>query len=135
MKTTLRGTAVRLCAVFLASAIMVGGVSLIDSQFAFAQQCEGRTERVNLDYNDVTHAVKIDSCKAQQLVDAYGNVKDEAGLMGLLGARWWPIGAASGVLFGWAWNNQAKVKGAATAGRGVEFIESHGVVVTARPQG
>lgn len=113
---------------------MVGGASLIDPQVAFAQQCVGRTERVNLDYNDVSYAVKVDSCKAQQLVDAYGNVKDEAGLAGLLGARWWPVGVASGVFFAWAWNNQAQVKGAAAAGRGVEFIQAHGVIVEARPQ-
>jgi hypothetical protein len=134
MEPVQRGVTARLCATFAAAVIMVGGVALISPQLAFAQECVGRTERVNLDYNDVILAVKINSCKAQQLVDAYGNVKDEAGLMGLLGARWWPVGAASGVLFAWAWNNQSKVKGAASAGRGVEFIEAHGVIVTARPQ-
>jgi hypothetical protein len=134
MTTTLRGTAARLCAALLASAIMIGSASLIDPQLAFAQSCAGRNERVNIDYVDVARAVKIDSCKAQQLVDTYGDVKDAAGLAGALGAKWWPVGTASGVLFAWAWNNQAQVRGAAAAGRGVEFLELHGIITEARPQ-
>jgi hypothetical protein len=134
MSTTLRRTAARSCIAFLATVIVVGGASFIDPHPAFAQQCVGRNERVNLDYNDVGYSVKIDSCKAQELVDAYGDVKDAAGLAGALGAKWWPVGAASGVLFAWAWNNQAQVKGAAAAGRGVEFDMMHGVVMNAGPQ-
>jgi hypothetical protein len=134
MTTTIRGAAVRFCTAILASVILIGGASIIAPPPAFAQQCVGRTERVSIDYVDVAYAVKIDSCKAQELVDTYGDVKDAAGLAGALGAKWWPVGTASGILFAWAWNNQAKVKGAATAGRGVEFLELHGVVSQARPQ-
>lgn len=129
-----RDTAVRLRAAALASAIMIGGASFLAPQTAFAQQCVGDTEKVSLDFSDVHHLVKIDSCKAEELVDAYGNVKDEAGLVAMLGARWWPVGVASGVLFAWAWNNQAEVKRAAAAGRGVEFDETMGIVMNARPQ-
>jgi hypothetical protein len=134
MATTLRGTAVRLCAAVLASAIMIGGATLIDPQLAFAQQCMGRNERVALDYSDVSYSIRMDSCKAQQLVDTYGDVKDAAGLTGALAAKWWPVGTVSGVFFGWAWNNQAQVRGAAAAGRGVEFLQLNGVIVQARPQ-
>jgi hypothetical protein len=134
MERTLCGTVARLCAAVLASVVMVGGASVIDPQLASAQECVGDNERVNLDYNDVSYLVKIDSCKAQELVDTYGDVKDAAGLAGALGAKWWPVGTASGVLFAWAWNNQAQVRGAAAAGRGVEFVMAHGVVVDARPQ-
>lgn len=134
MMPTLRRTATRFCVAILASTTLTAASSLIDPQLAFAQQCVGRTERISIDYVDVAYAVKVDSCKAQELVDAYGDVKDAAGLAGALGAKWWPIGTASGVFFAWAWNNQAQVRGAATAGRGVEFLELHGVVSQARPQ-
>jgi hypothetical protein len=93
-----------------------------------------RNERVALDLNDVSHLVRLDSCKAQELVDAYGNVKDASGLAGALGAQWWPVGTAGGVLVGWARHNQAQVKGAAAAGRGAEFLLVNGVVMQAHPQ-
>ncbi|MGH8964557.1 MAG: hypothetical protein ACRDXB_04395, partial [Actinomycetes bacterium] len=85
-------------------------------------------------YNNVSYLVRIDSCKAQELVDAFGQVKDAAGLSGALGAKWWPVGVAGGVLFAWAWHNQNMVKNAAAAGTGVEFVMAHGIVVTAEPQ-
>jgi hypothetical protein len=134
MTKTIHSTAVRFCTALLASMILIGGASFAAPPPAFAQQCIGRTERVSIDYVDVAYAVKIDSCKAQELVDSYGDVKDAAGLAGALGAKWWPVGTASGILFAWAWNNQAQVKRAATGGRGVEFLELHGVISQARPQ-
>lgn len=89
-------------------------------------------ELVSMD--GATMSGKIDSCQTQQLVDAYGNAKDASGLAGALGAKWWPVGAVSGVFFASAWNNQVKVKNAAVAGRGIELILVHGVIIRARPQ-
>ena len=129
-----RDTAVRLCAAALASAILVGGASFIAPQTAFAQECVGANERVALDFSDVHYLIKIDSCKAEELMDAYGDVKDAAGLAALLVARWWPVGTSSAIFYAWAWNNQAKVRDAARAGQGVEFDQAMGVVVNARPQ-
>jgi hypothetical protein len=103
MATALRGIAVRLTATVLASATMIGGASLINPQIAFAEQCVGRNERVAEDFSDVQYSVNIDSCRAQKLVDAYGDAKDASGLAGALGAKWWPVGTASGVIFAWAW--------------------------------
>ncbi|MGQ0577125.1 MAG: hypothetical protein ACT4RN_23420 [Pseudonocardia sp.] len=83
---------------------------------AFAQQCIGEngTEsfQIELAY------IKIDSCRAQELVDSYGNAKDAAGLTGALGAKWWPVGVASGAFFAWAWLNQSQIKSAAAADSG-----------------
>lgn len=135
MATTVRCTAVRLCAVVLASAITIGSASLINPRLAFAEQCVGSNEKIWWDNRDVEHTVKIDSCKANELVDAYGDVKDAAGLTGALGAKWWPVGVASGIFFEWAWSNQAEIKSAAAAGRGVEFDDEYGIVRRARPQG
>ena len=130
----MRRAAARLCATVLASVVAIGGVSAIDPEFAFAQECVGVDERLNTDFSDVHHLVMIDSCKALELVDAYGNVKDTAGLAAMLGAKWWPVGVSSAALFGWAWNNQAQVRGAARAGQGVEFVSANGVIMRARPQ-
>jgi hypothetical protein len=94
----------------------------------------GINERVNTDFSDVHHLTKIDSCKAEELMDAYGDVKDAAGLAALLGARWWPVGTASAVFYAWSWNNQALVREAARAGRGVEFVDANGVIRQARPE-
>lgn len=134
MATTLRGAAARPCTAILAIAIVAGSASLLDPPAAFAEQCVGTTERINTDVMDVEHLVKLDSCKAQELVDAYGDAKDASGLVGALGARWWPVGVAGGVFFEWAWSNQAKVKRAAAAGRGVEFRDEHGIIQDAEPQ-
>jgi len=132
--TARNGTAGRLCTTALATAFMIGGASFIAPQTAAAQQCVGVNERLNTDVSDVHHLTKIDSCKAEELMDAYGDVKDAAGLAALLGAKWWPVGTASAVFFGWAWNNQAQVRGAARAGQGVEFVDANGVIMRARPQ-
>jgi hypothetical protein len=107
---------------------------LANSNLAFAAGCVGVNDRVAQDVSDVGYTIKVDSCKATELVDAYGDVKDAAGLAGALGARWWPVGTAGGVLFGWAWHNQAAVKRAATAGRGVQFDMQNGIVHLAEPQ-
>ncbi|MBD8020983.1 hypothetical protein [Brevibacterium gallinarum] len=72
--------------------------------------------------------MKIDSCKASKLVDAYGNAKDASGLAGLLGAKWWPAGVVAGVFYGWAWKNQSAVKKCASKGTGIKFKEVGGVV-------
>ncbi len=101
---------------------------------AFAEQCVGVNGMELISMGGETMSGKMDSCQAQQLVDAYGNAKDASGLAGALGAKWWPVGVVSGVFFASAWNNQVKVKNAAAAGRGIELILIHGVIIRARPQ-
>ncbi|MCT1368013.1 hypothetical protein [uncultured Kocuria sp.] len=81
-----------------------------------------------------THDVKIDSCKVQELIDGYSNVKDAAGLTGLLGAAWWPAGVVAGTFFGWAWANQSAVKDCAKDGKGVSFTEVNGIVTSCSAQ-
>lgn len=130
----LSGVRIRILASVVISGVMFGGLSVAGPYVAFAEQCVGTNEREPLDNDGVSFSVKINSCKAQELVDAYGDAKDAAGLVGALGAKWWPVGIASGVFFGWSWQNQSQVKGAAAAGRGVEFLEVEGVIMQARAQ-
>jgi hypothetical protein len=75
-----------------------------------------------------TAEVKVDSCKVQQLIDSYGQVKDAAGLAGLLGAGYWPVGVTGGLFYGWAWLNQGLIKDCANAGSGIKFREINGIV-------
>mgnify|MGYP006954548309 CR=1 FL=1 len=41
-----------------------------------------------------TEEIKVDSCKTQEMIDAYANVKDATGLAGLLGSKYWPVGVS-----------------------------------------
>lgn len=81
-----------------------------------------------------TWEVKVDSCKVGELIDGYGRVKDANGLAGLLGAKWWPVGAAAGLFFGWAWGNQEAVKSCAAPGTGIKFTEATGIVTACSAQ-
>ena len=78
--------------------------------------------------------VKVDSCKASELVDSYSKVKSSAGLASLLGAKWWPVGVTAGVFTAWAWANQETVKKCASNGTGISFKEASGIVVNCTPQ-
>jgi hypothetical protein len=132
--TTLRGIEVRIVAIVLASGAMFGGASLVDPHPALAEQCVGSNGREAQDFSDVQYVTNIDSCKANELVDDYGRVKDASGLAGALGAKWWPVGTVTGAFFAWAWNNQEHIKGAAAAGRGVQFTQVNGIIMEASPQ-
>lgn len=79
----------RLLASALAVLLLAGGGVLTSTSSALAQQCVGVNERVPLDQMLVTYSVKVDSCKVEELVGAYGQVMNASGLAGLLGARWW----------------------------------------------
>lgn len=129
-----RGIMLRVTTMTLATGLLFGGIALTDPHPAFAQACVGENERVAQDFSDVGYTIKIDSCHAAALVDSYGDVKDAAGLAGALGAKWWPVGVASGIFFAWAWNNQAEIKSAAAAGRGVQFDQQNGIIHLAEPQ-
>lgn len=118
----------RLLASALTVLLLAGGGVLTSISSALAQQCVGVNERVPLDQMLVTYSVKVDSCKVEELVGAYGQVMNASGLAGLLGARWWPVGVGAGVFFGWAWDNQNRVRECAAAGSGIEFIETQGFV-------
>lgn len=68
------------------------------------------------------------------MVDAYGQVKDAAGLGGLLGAKWWPAGVTGGIFFAWAWSNQNAIKNCAANGSGIQFEKINGFVSGCSPQ-
>lgn len=99
---------------------------------AVAEECKGetKTEVVSVDFitGGQTNEVKLDSCKVQNMIDGYGQVKDAAGLAGLLGSGYWPVGVSGGIFFGWAWNNQEKLKECAQDGNGVTFTEINGII-------
>lgn len=99
---------------------------------AFAEECKGenssKVTSVDFVTGGQTEEIKVDSCKTQEMIDAYANVKDGAGLAGLLGARYWPAGVSAGVLFGWAWANQSAVKDCAKGGNGVSYTQINGIV-------
>lgn len=88
----------------LSGALLATGVAGISAAPAQAA-CSGENSRDAVSVDPMTggeiHDVKVESCKAQQLIDGYGNVKGGAGLAGLLGAGWWPAGVTGGLFFGW----------------------------------
>lgn len=56
---------------------------------AFAEECKGEnsSEVTSVDFmtGGQTEEIKVDSCKTQEMIDAYANVKDGAGLAGIFG--------------------------------------------------
>lgn len=124
----------RLLASALTVLLLAGGGILASTPSALAQECVGANDRVPLDQLLVSYSVKVDSCKVEELVGAYGQVMNAAGLAGLLGARWWPVGVGAGAFFGWAWENQNRVRECAAAGSGIEFLETQGFVTGCSPQ-
>lgn len=127
-----------LSVVTAACLIATAGVSVGTAQSASAASCKGSNSRdlvvADPRTGGQTWDVKVDSCKANQLVDAYGKAKDAAGLVGMLGAKWWPVGVTSGITFGWAWANQESVKSCASKGTGIKFKEVNGVVMSCSAQ-
>ena len=99
---------------------------------AFAEECKGEnsSEITSVDAMNggQTEEIKVDSCKTQEMIDAYANVKDAAGLAGLLGSKYWPVGVSGGVLLGWAWANQNALKDCAKDGNGVTYTQINGIV-------
>lgn len=127
-KTFTKGMSTAMTTAVLAASLL--GVGAVTQPAAAA--CSGENSRnvvvVDPATGGETTDVKIDSCKTQELIDAYGKVKDGAGLTGLLGAKWWPAGVTAGVFFGWAWLNQDTLKDCASKGTGVKFTEINGIV-------
>lgn len=129
--------AVRLTAMLLVAALAVFGLQAAGALPAEAA-CKGKNVRtlVQIDYSTgvTVYDVKIDSCKASQLVGKYGTVRDATGLAGALGSKWWPVGVASGVFYAWAWANQSKLKKCAKGGKGVNFREWAGIITSCSSQ-
>jgi hypothetical protein len=122
----------KLSAALIAVALAISqGVGI--PQAAQAATCKGNNSRVLVTFDYTTGVTvedtSIDSCKVKTLIAKYGTVKDAAGLAGLLGARFWPVGATAGVLFAWAWNNQSQLIGCSKSGKGVRVRQWAGIVV------
>lgn len=99
--------------------------------------CKGSTSSkvVSTDENGgQTKQVKINSCKAKDLVKAYDSAKNASGLAGMLGAKWWPVGVAGGAFYGWAWANQSAVEKCSKSGKGIQFTEYAGTVMGCESQ-
>ncbi|GAA3663383.1 hypothetical protein [Microbacterium marinilacus] len=102
-------------------------------QAATAAACNGVNKQEWVLYPDPNTGadvqdIYIDSCKVDDLIAAYGNAKDAAGLAGALGAAWWPAGVASGVMFAWAWNNQSQLIGCGSADNGIRIRVATGII-------
>lgn len=111
----------------LVATLLVGIPAVAD-----AAPCLGNNSRtlVTFDYSTgvTVEDIRIDSCKVKTLISKYGVVKDAAGLAGLLGARFWPVGVTSGIVFGWAWNNQSQLIGCSRSGKGVRLRQWAGII-------
>jgi len=122
-----RRFAAAIVATALVSAILIGTPAA-----AVAGPCRGNNSRtlVTFDYSTgvTVEDIRIDSCKVKTLISKYGVVKDAAGLAGLLGARFWPVGVTAGVVFGWAWNNQSQLIGCSRSGKGVRLRQWAGII-------
>ena len=122
-----RRFAAAIVATALVSAILIGTPAA-----AFAGPCRGNNSRtlVTFDYSTgvTVEDIRIDSCKVKTLISKYGVVKDAAGLAGLLGARFWPVGVTAGVFFGWAWNNQSQLIGCSRSGKGIRLRQWAGII-------
>lgn len=125
-------------ATLLAGAVLAGGGAVAAVAPPADAACKGKNERelVSLatQTDTETYSVKVDSCRASKMVNDFGNAKDAAGLAGMLGAKWWPAGAASGVFFGWAWNNQSEIKGCESKHTGIKFKEINGMITSCSAQ-
>jgi lipoprotein len=116
------------------------GVCAMAQPIAEAEVCNGATGRTIESVNPLTGGetwqVKLDSCKARELVDAYSDVKDAAGFTSILTSRSknWQIGAATGIVFGWAWKNQTAVRNCTAGGKGVQFKEVNGIITECEAQ-
>ena len=81
----------RIAAALVACVVATGAGVATGVQSVEASACKGSNSRKNIFADPHTGSeaweVKIDSCKASKLVDAYGNAKDASGLAGLLGAK------------------------------------------------
>ena len=117
-----------------------GGVCAMAQPIAEAETCSGTTGRTVESVNPLTGGetwnVKLDSCKARELVDAYSDVKDGAAYASMLTSRSnsWQIGAASAIVFGWAWKNQMAVRNCTAGGKGIQFKEVNGIITECKAQ-
>ena len=122
----------------LAVSLAFSAGTLASSPMTAEAACKGDNKREFVSADPRSGAelwnVKVDSCKASELVDSYSKVKSSAGLASLLGAKWWPVGVTAGVFTAWAWANQETVKKCASSGTGISFKEASGIVVNCTPQ-
>lgn len=99
---------------------------------AEAASCRGINSRTILTFDYSTGVtvedIMIDSCKVKSIISKYGVAKDAAGLVGLLGAGFWPAGVTAGVVFGWAWNNQSQLIGCSSGGKGIRLRQWAGMI-------
>lgn len=93
-----------------------------------AHECGGYSCAFDYSTGVTVEDIRIDSCKVKTLISKYGVVKDAAGLAGLLGARFWPVGVTAGVVFGWAWNNQSQLIGCSRSGKGIRLRQWAGII-------
>lgn len=114
------------------AAILIGGI-VGPVEAASAATCNGVNKHVWVSYPDPNTGVGVedvylDSCKVKNLRDKFGSAKDAISLGALLGASFWPIGVTGGVLFAWAWNNQAQLTGCSQNNKGVRIRMWAGLV-------
>lgn len=117
---------------WVVAVVVALGVGVGASEPAQAAPCKGNNTRsiVTFDYSTgvTVEDIQIDSCKVKSLIAKYGVVKDATGLASALGAKFWPVGVASGVVFAWAWNNQAQLQGCSKKGTGVRLRQWAGII-------
>lgn len=115
-----------------AALALTAGAAITIAAPAPAEECVGTNDRVQITYD--TAEVRMDSCQARDLVNAYGDVKDATGLATMFGAKWPQVSWLGGVFFAWAWNNEARIKECEVAHTGVTYSEINGIIVSCSPQ-
>jgi|SRR5699024_2372338 len=104
------------------------GVSAIPAQAA----CTGENVRNQITVD--TAEVKMDSCAANGLVNAYSDVQNSTALAAFVGANYPAVSFLSAPFFAWAWANQSTVRDCAANNTGVTFTEINGIIINCNAQ-
>lgn len=120
----------------LIAASLAGSGVAVSAAPGHAAECRGSNDFVveGDASGAIYETVTADSCKSVELVNKLGDVKDAAGLTGLMTTKWPQAGPVAGVVFTWAWFNQARVRDCVAGGTGVAITLVNGLAVACRAQ-
>ncbi|MDK9644040.1 hypothetical protein FAM15346_001058 [Propionibacterium freudenreichii] len=107
----------------------VAGAAALEPVAAHADGCIGNNSYFQTGVDPEAYMAELDSCGANELINALPGVQNAAGLAAMLGAKWAPVSPIAGALYGSAWWDVEKLRGCASAGTGIVFTQTSGIVV------